>query len=75
MTKQRYVRIVMISHQDDDRPGGCSRTATVLIGLRRTIRRHELRLIVPLADTTICEIEKPLAQACQSLAGRSLARS
>lgn len=58
MTKQRSVRIVMISHQEDDDPEGCSRSATVLIGLPRTIRRHELRLIVPLADTTIYEMEK-----------------
>lgn len=26
--------------------------------LKRTIRRHELRLMVPLADTTIYEMEK-----------------
>lgn len=32
--------------------------ATVLAGLPRTIRRHELRLIVPLADSTIFEMEK-----------------
>ena len=32
--------------------------ATVLSGLPRTIRRHELRLIVPLADSTIFEMEK-----------------
>jgi prophage regulatory protein len=31
---------------------------TVLSGLPRTIRRHELRLIVPLADSTIFEMEK-----------------
>jgi prophage regulatory protein len=58
MTKQRSVRIVMISHQEDDDPEGSSRTATVLFGLPRTIRRLELRLIVPLADTTIYEMEK-----------------
>ena len=58
MTKQRSVRVVMISHQEDDDPEGYSRTATVLIGLPRTIRRHELRLIVPLAGTTIYEMEK-----------------
>ena len=58
MTKQRSVRIVMISHQEDDDPEGSFRAATVLFGLPRTIRRHELRLIVPLADTTIYEMEK-----------------
>lgn len=26
--------------------------------IRRTIRRHQLREIVPLADTTICEMEQ-----------------
>nr|WP_246659545.1 AlpA family phage regulatory protein [Ancylobacter moscoviensis] len=30
----------------------------MLTGLPRTIRRHELRLIVPLADSTIYEMEK-----------------
>lgn len=30
---------------------------TVLTGLTRTIRRHELRLIVPLADSTIYDME------------------
>ncbi|MDE8654625.1 AlpA family phage regulatory protein [Novosphingobium sp. H3SJ31-1] len=29
-----------------------------MTGLPRTIRRHELRLIVPLADSTIYEMEK-----------------
>ncbi len=37
---------------------GYSGPATVLTGLPRTIRRHELRLIVPLADSTIYEIQK-----------------
>jgi prophage regulatory protein len=32
--------------------------ARPLSGLPRTIRRHELRLIVPLADSTIFEMEK-----------------
>lgn len=32
--------------------------ATVLTGLPRRIRRHDLRLIVPLADSTIYEMEK-----------------
>ena len=31
--------------------------AAVLSGLPRTIRRHELHMIVPLADTTIYEME------------------
>jgi prophage regulatory protein len=58
MTKQRSVRIVMMPYQEDDDPKGCSRTATILTGLPRTIRRHELRLIVPLAYSTIYEMEK-----------------
>ena len=37
---------------------GYSHSAAILMGLPRTIRRHELRLIVPLADSTICEMEK-----------------
>jgi hypothetical protein len=58
MIKQRSVRIMMIPNQKDDDPKGCSRATSVLPGLPRTIRRHELRLIVPLADTTIYEMEK-----------------
>jgi prophage regulatory protein len=58
MTKQRSVRIVMMPYQEDDDPKGCSRTVTILTGPPRTIRRHELRLIVPLADITIYEMEK-----------------
>ena len=37
---------------------GYSGPATVLTRLPRTIRRHELQLIVPLADSTIYEIER-----------------
>jgi prophage regulatory protein len=33
-------------------------TIVSLAGLPRTIRRHELRLIVPLADSTIFEMEQ-----------------
>ena len=58
MTKQRSVRIVMMPNQEDDDPKGRSRTATILTGLPRTIRRLELRLIVPLAYSTIYEMEK-----------------
>src|SRR5574340_763835 len=58
--KPSRVRILMMPYQDgDDRdPVGYSGPATVLTGLPRTIRRHELRLIVPLADSTIYEMEK-----------------
>jgi prophage regulatory protein len=47
-------------HQEDEDsdPTAYFHPATVLTGLPRTIRRHELRLIVPLADTTIYEMEK-----------------
>jgi predicted DNA-binding transcriptional regulator AlpA len=50
----------MMPYQDDDDKDqvGYSGPATVLTGLPRTIRRHELRLIVPLADSTIYEMEK-----------------
>lgn len=45
---------------DEHRAYNSSRAgpATVLSGLPRTIPRHELRLIVPLADSTIFEMEK-----------------
>ena len=54
------VRVLMMPYQDDDDKdqSGYAGPATVLTGLPRTIRRHELRLIVPLADSTIYEMEK-----------------
>lgn len=55
------VRILMTPSRgsdDDDRPRTYAGPATVLTGLPRMIRRHELRLIVPLADSTIFEMEK-----------------
>ncbi|CAN7440001.1 helix-turn-helix transcriptional regulator [Bosea sp. LjRoot237] len=58
--KPRRVRILMMPLQEDEDsdPVGYSGPATVLTGLPRTIRRHELRLIVSLADSTIYEMEK-----------------
>lgn len=58
--KPSRVRILMMPYQEDEDsdPMGYSGPATVLTGLPRTIRRHELRLIVPLADSTIYEMEK-----------------
>ena len=61
MTKKpSRVRILTMPHREDEDsdPIGYLHPATVLTGLPRTIRRHELRLIVPLADTTIYEMEK-----------------
>jgi prophage regulatory protein len=61
MTKKPdRVRVLMMPYQDDgDKDAmGYAGPATVLTGLPRTIRRHELRLIVPLADSTIYEMEK-----------------
>lgn len=61
MTKKpSHVRVLMMPYQDygDKDPVGYAGPATVLTGLPRTIRRHELRLIVPLADSTIYEMEK-----------------
>jgi prophage regulatory protein len=58
MTRQRSARILMMPYREDDDPKSCSRTATILAGLPRTIRRHELRLIVQLADSAIYEMEK-----------------
>ena len=55
------VRILMApspGHDDDDRPQPYAGPATVLTGLPRMIRRHELRLIIPLADSTIFEMER-----------------
>jgi prophage regulatory protein len=58
--KPNRVRILMTPTRDDDYAERVeySGPATVLTGLPRTIRRHELRLIVPLADSTIYEMEK-----------------
>jgi len=42
--------------QDDD--VGCSSGSPGSMGLPRTVRRHELRLIVPLAASTIYEMER-----------------
>ncbi len=61
MTKKpNRVAVLMMPYQDDgDKDAtGYAGPATVLTGLPRTIRRHELRLIVPLADSTIYEMEK-----------------
>jgi prophage regulatory protein len=58
--KPSRVRILMMPFRDgdDSNPVGYSGPATVLTGRPRTIRRHELSLIVPLADSTIHEMEK-----------------
>lgn len=59
MTKKPSGRSLMMPHHDGDTAAaGCSRPGTTLTGLPRTIRRHELRLIVPLADSTIYDMEK-----------------
>lgn len=58
--KPTRVRILMMPYREYEHsdPVGYSGPATVLTGLPRTSRRHELRLIVPLADSTIYEMEK-----------------
>ena len=58
--KPGRVRIVMIPAKDDDESDAAAACgpATVLTGLPRTIRRHELRLVVPLADSRIYEMEQ-----------------
>ena len=62
MTKKKPSRVlvVILPCKDDDAGdgGAYSGAATVLTGLPRTIRRHELRLIVPLADSTIYGMEQ-----------------
>jgi hypothetical protein len=79
--KLRRVRILMtprLGDADDDRVHAYSGPTTVLTGLPRTIIRHELRLIVPLADSTIFEMEtrripaplQPLATLCGLGPGR-----
>ena len=57
--KRQRLRITPVLNSED-RINANTRAgpATVLSGLPRTIRRHELRLIVPLADSTIFEMEK-----------------
>ena len=55
------VRILLApgsGHDDEDSPQPYAGPATVLAGLPRMIRRHELRLIAPPADSTIFEMEK-----------------
>lgn len=58
--KPNRIRILMTPSQgnEDSDPDAYTGPITVLSGLPRTIRRHELRLIVPLADSTIFEMEK-----------------
>lgn len=61
MTKKTSrIRILMMPYQNHDGkdPVAYSGPVTVLTGLPRTIRRHELKLIVPLADSTVYEMEK-----------------
>ena len=54
------VRIVMMSYQDHstESPTSYSGTGAMFTGLPRMIRRRELKLIVPLADSTIFEMER-----------------
>lgn len=61
MTKKpsRVYALMMPGQDGEDKDlVRCSIPATILTGLPRTIRRGELRLIVPLADSTIYEMEK-----------------
>ena len=72
MIKKPRVRILMMPYQDDDDkdPTGYAGPATVLTGLPRTIRRQELRLIVPLADSTIYEMHPSVRAAASPLPWR-----
>jgi prophage regulatory protein len=59
--KPRRQRLRIVSGFNDEDPGNARNRpglATALSGLPRTIRRHELRLIVPLADSKIFKMEK-----------------
>lgn len=57
-TRVRILTTPSRGNDDDDRSQTYAGPATVLTGLPRMIRRHELRLIVPLADSAIFEMEK-----------------
>jgi prophage regulatory protein len=48
--KSNRIRVLMMPYREDEDgdPVSYAGPATVLTGLPRTIRRHELRLIVPL---------------------------
>ena len=58
--KPSRVRSVMIQGKDDDESDAAaySGPATALTGLPRAIRRHQLRLIAPLVDSTSYEMEQ-----------------
>lgn len=60
MTKNSNRLPIPLAPYRDGEPAELSEYAsppTVLTGLPRTIRRHELRMIVPLSDTTIYDME------------------
>jgi prophage regulatory protein len=60
MTRNADRLHILMAPYDDGKPTELPEHAgppTVLTGLPRTIRRHELRLVVPLSDTTIYEME------------------
>ena len=57
--KPGRIRIVIIPAKDgDESDAAYSGPATVLTGLPQTIRRREFRVIFPLADSTIYEMEQ-----------------
>lgn len=61
MTKKpSRIRILMTPGRagEGHAPDTYSGPTTVLSGLPRMIRKHELKLVVPLADSTIFEMEK-----------------
>lgn len=60
MTKTTDRLPILMAPCDDGKPVEMTEHAgppTVLTGLPRTIRRHELRLVIPLSDTTIYDME------------------
>lgn len=58
--KSSRVLVLVMTYRADEHsdPIGYSHPATALTGMPRTIRRHQLRHIAPLADRTIYEMEK-----------------
>lgn len=61
MTKRpNRARIVMLSYEDDAarETTGNSKPAAIFTGMPRMIRRHELKLMVPMADSIIFTLEQ-----------------
>lgn len=60
LKRPNRARIAMLSYTDEDaiERTGNSKPAAIFTGLPRMIRRHEFKLMVPLADSTIFALER-----------------